>query len=91
MQTNFLLGTIQVTEDARKALGRQPYDLLARHAINEHGQVSSAELKKNLVGMNTLGPIISRYRVDPTNPTSKAVVVKTAITWSKTVIYLEST
>jgi hypothetical protein len=89
MQTNFLLGTIKLTEEARKALRRQPYDLLARHAINEHGQVSIAELKENLRGMKTLGPIISRYRVDPTNSTSKAVVVKTAKAWSNTLIYLE--
>jgi hypothetical protein len=70
MQTNFLLGTIQLTEEARKALRRQPYDLLVRHAINEHGQVSIAELKENLHGMKTLGPIVSRYRVDPTTSAS---------------------
>jgi hypothetical protein len=89
MQTNFLLGTIKLTEEARKALGRQPYDLVARHAINEHGQVSSVELRENIQGMKTLGPIISRYCVDPTNPTSKKVVVKTATSWANTLIYLE--
>ena len=89
MQTNFLLGTIKLTEEARKALGRQPYDLLARHAINEHGQVSSTEMKENIRGMKTLGSIISRYRADPTNPKSKSVVVKTATSWANTLIYLE--
>ncbi len=89
MQTNFLLGSIQLTDSARRALGRQPYDLLARHAINEHGKISSTELKKNVIGMKTLGPIMSRYTVDPTDPESKAVVVKTSTKWEKTIIYLE--
>ncbi len=89
MQTNFLLGVIQLTEEARQALGRLPYDLLARHAINEHGHITDSEMKKNMAGMKTIGEIISRYRLDPTNPGSKAVVVLTASPWDKTTIYLE--
>jgi hypothetical protein len=40
MQTNFLLGTLQLTPEARMTLKRLPYDLVARHAINEHGLIT---------------------------------------------------
>ncbi len=89
MPTNFLLGTLKLTEAARLVLKRQPYDLIARHAINEHGAVTAPELKQNIKSMKTLGPIISRYRANPTDPDSPNVVVITKKSWCETVICIE--
>lgn len=89
MQTNFLLGTLKLTEAARLALRRQPYDLIARHAINEHGAVSAKEVRQNIQSLKTIGPIISRYRSNPLDPNSPFVVVSTKATWCETVISVE--
>ena len=89
MQTNFLLGTLKLTEAARLALKRQPYDLVARHAINEHGAVSATEMQQNIQSLKTIGPIISRYRSNPMDPDSPFVVVSTKATWCETVISVE--
>jgi hypothetical protein len=89
MQANFLLGKLKITEDARLVLKRQPFDLLARHAINEHGAITTVEMAKNLDGMKTLGPIMSRYRANPTDPNSPNVLVLTKDTWCETVISVE--
>jgi hypothetical protein len=89
MQTNFLLGSLTMTHQARAALKRVPYDLLARHAINEHGLITSREKKRNALSMLTIGPIVSRYRADPTSPKSPLVRVETDATWQATLISLE--
>jgi hypothetical protein len=89
MQSNFLLGTLKLTEPARLLLHRQPFDLIARHAINDHGLISDKERKMNETGMKTLGPIMSRYRADPTNPRSKNVLIITSSTWAETLVTLE--
>lgn len=89
MQTNFLLGTLRLTETARLALKRQPFDLVARHAINEHGEVTAKELEQNIQGMKSSGPILSRYKIDPTDPNSKHVLVITKNTWAETIISVE--
>lgn len=89
MRTNFLLGTLQLTPQARMILKRLPYDLVARHAINEHGLITDAERVQNALSMMTLGPIVSRYRADPTNPKSKLIRVETLATWSETLISVE--
>ncbi len=89
MQTNFLLGTIKLTEPARMTLRRQPWDLIARHAVNEHGRITKAEREMNEDSMKTLGPIISRYKVDPTDPKSKDVVIFTFNTWGETLVSIE--
>ena len=83
MQTNFLLGNLKITEPARLVLKRQPYDLIARHAINEHGLITAAEAKENERSMRTLGPIVSRYKADPT------VVIATSECWTETLVYIE--
>jgi hypothetical protein len=90
MQTQFLLGELKITPDARRALRRLPYDLVARHAICEHGVISPSERRANELGLRTLGRIISRYRSDPTNQHSDWVVVVTEPTWRCTNIYLEA-
>ena len=89
MHSNFLLGAIKMTGAARLALKRHPYDLIARHAINEHGKISQAEMQENLFGMRSIGPIISRYVADPTDASSPHVLVITADTWNETIVSLE--
>jgi hypothetical protein len=64
MYSNFLLGTLSVTPEAKAKLRRVPVDLIARHAINEHGHVTKRELRRNEIAMKTLGEITSRYHVD---------------------------
>ena len=70
-------------------LKRQPYDLIARHAMNEHGLITEKERQKNEIGMKTLGPIISRYMADPTDPRSKKIVIITSNTWCETLVAIE--
>jgi hypothetical protein len=89
MQTNFLLGTLQMTPEARMLLKRVPYDLVCRHAINEHGDITPRQKKINARSMLTIGPIKSRYKADPTNPRTKYIVIYTDETWSSTLITLE--
>lgn len=89
MQTNFLLGTLAITEQARLALKRLPYDLIARHAINDHGLASPAELEQNALSMKVIGPIVSRFRVDPTNPRAGFVRIETDACWEETLISIE--
>lgn len=89
MQTNFLLGTLKLTEPARVLLKRQPYDLIARHAINDHGRITKWEQKENEKSMKTIGPIISRYVANPTDPRSKNVIVYTTKSWLETLVAVE--
>jgi hypothetical protein len=89
MQTNFLLGTIQITPEATRVLKRLPLDLVARHAVNDHGRITGAERRKNESGMKTVGSIRSRYRADPTSARSEYVVIETDAGWGSTLIYLE--
>lgn len=88
--SNFLLGGISTTEKAFAALGRVPLDLVARHAVNEHGLATARELKQNAIAMKTGGPIISRYYIDPTNPRKGKVVVITTKSWGATQVQLET-
>ena len=89
MQTNFLLGELKITEPAKLVLKRIPFDLVCRHAINEHGNVSKREAEANRMSMHTMGPLTSRYKADPTDPRSPNVVITTAATWCETIIQLE--
>lgn len=89
MQSNFLLGALHITPEARMVLKRQPFDLLARHALNEHGFVTKSEQKINERSMLTIGPIKSRYKADPTKFNSKMILIQTDSTWSHTHITVE--
>ncbi len=89
MQSNFLLGALQITPDALMVLKRLPYDLVCRHAINEHGVISKSERKRNEHSMLILGPLRSRYMVDPTDPKTRFVLIETDASWGETVISLE--
>ena len=89
MQTNFLLGTVQLTDQARAVLKRLPLDLVARHAINEHGYITLRERRQNALSMLIIGPIISRYKADPTDPSSPYIRVETTEKWDETIISVE--
>lgn len=89
MHSNFLLGTLHVSDAAATKLKRIPLDLIARHAVNEHGRVTKLEAKRNEIGMKTLGRIVSRYSVDPTDPAQGNVLVITAASWAATNVILE--
>lgn len=95
-RANFLLGHITITDEALRALGRFPYDLIARHAVNDHGSVTRKELQKNLVGLHgdgrlspVGGAIKSRYRANPTAVRSEWIVIETNDSWSVTTITVE--
>ena len=90
MQTKCLLGTLKMSRRGRSALQREPYDLIARHAINEHGSVTHRERKRNEAAMTTLGELVSRYQVDPTNPGKGTILVKTSACWKETTVCLET-
>lgn len=90
MYSNFLLGNLRITEGARVKLKRIPYDLICRHAINEHGELSKREARRNELAMVTIGEIMSRYRVDPTDASLGNVVVVTHATWDETLVKLEN-
>ena len=90
MFATFLLGEIVITETACQALGRTPLDLIARHAVRDHGQITSRERAHNDRSYDRGGLIISRYRIDPTNPRTKHVLVITRSGGDETVVCLES-
>ena len=90
MYSNFLLGNLRITEGAKMSLKRIPYDLICRHAMIEHGNLSNREARRNEMAMKTIGEIISRYRIDPTDASLGNVVVVTHATWDETLVKLES-
>jgi len=90
MRANFLLGTLAITEAARSTLKRIPYDLIARHAVNEHGLLTRRELRRNEIAMKTIGEITSRYLVDPTDASKGTVLVVTQSTWDETLVKMEN-
>lgn len=89
MYANFLLGALSVTEAAAARLGRTPLDLFARHAVNDHGVLTKDEMKSNMKSMRSMGRIISRYPVDPTDPASGFVLIETDESWGQTEAKLE--
>ena len=90
MYTTFLLGELEISEKALAALGRTPLDLIARHAVREHGHATPHELLANSKAVERGGQVISRYRIDPTDPARGSVVVITRRGGAQTVVCLES-
>lgn len=90
MHTNFLLGSLSITADAKAKLKRIPYDLICRHAINEHGALTYRETRRNEIAMKTIGEITSRYRIDPTDAKAGNVLIITYKTWDETIVKLET-
>ena len=89
MYSNFLLGNLRVTPAAKIQLKRIPLDLIARHAMNDHGNITPREAARNKLAMKRTGTILSRYLIDPTDPKQGSVVVITHETWDDTVVQLE--
>lgn len=89
MRSNFLLGSLHVTDAVKTKLKRTPLDLIARHAVNDHGVATVRELRSNLHAMQTADAIISRYPVDPTDPTQGFVEVITSESWVTTTVKLK--
>ena len=90
MFSNFLLGTLRVSRAAKVKLKRIPYDLIARHAVNEHGMLTNDETIANLAAMRTVGSITSRYFIDPTDKSKGTVVIVTRPSWDETLVRLET-
>ncbi len=90
MYANFLLGKLKVTDEAKLKLKRTPLDLVARHAVGDHGLVTKTELKKNQTAMKTVDTIVSRYLIDPTDPAQGRVLVVTDEFWESTTVKLEN-
>lgn len=90
MRSNFLLGEIVITDAAKAALKRTPLDLVARHAVNDHGLATPRQHKLNLRGYKEADTIVSVYHIDPTDHTKGRVVIRTGQRWLKTVISTES-
>ncbi|MDP2371974.1 hypothetical protein [Rhodoferax sp.] len=90
MYSNFLLGNLRITDGAKIRLKRIPYDLIARHAVNEHGDLTNREIRRNEIAMKTIGEIMSRYRVDPTDASLGNVIVVTHECWDETLVKLET-
>lgn len=89
MMSYFLLGSIDIDDRAKRKLGRTPLDLLAMHAMHEHGYLTEDEHIRNRAASRQGGEIISRYKVDPTDPKSPNVIIRTHAGWAKTSITLE--
>lgn len=89
MISYFLLGTLRVTEEAKIKLKRIPLDLIARHAVCEHGDITSHEQRANANAKRSVGVILSRYPADPTDRRTGNVLVITNESWDETVVQLE--
>jgi hypothetical protein len=89
MHSNFLLGRLVVTETVQMRLKRTPFDLIARHAVNEYGSITPAERRSNNMSMKCIGQILSRYMVDPTDPKKGHILVVTDEDWQTTTVKLE--
>lgn len=90
MRSNFLLGTLLVDDAVKVKLKRTPLDLLARHAVNDHGLATLRELRSNQHAMQTADAIVSRYAADPTDPSQGFVEIITTESWATTTIKLKA-
>lgn len=89
MYSNFRLGTLHVSKAVRRRLGRTPLDLIARHAVEDHGLITTREAALNSAAKRSCGAIISRYYIDPCTPAAGTVLVITYVDWTKTRVILE--
>jgi hypothetical protein len=89
MRSNFLLGSLIVDDAVKTKLKRTPLDLVARHAVNDHGLATVRELRSNQHAMQTADAIVSRYLVDPTDPSQGFVEVITSESWATTTVKLK--
>jgi hypothetical protein len=84
MFSKFLLGNISVDDATKKALGRTPLDLIARHAVCEFGLVTPRQYKINLQSLEMADEIVSEFRVDPLTEDLGRVRITTVAGWGST-------
>lgn len=89
MYSNFLLGELKVSDATKTKLKRTPLDMVARHAINDHGIITALERKRNQLAMRDAGQIISRFMVNPLDPSEGYVEVTTEECWGCTQVKLK--
>ena len=71
MHANFLLGTLIYEESVEAAIGRNPLDLIARHAVCDHGIVSRRQKVRNRIALdehdeiyyNAIGLDVNRQKI----------------------------
>ena len=87
MISRFLLGRIIIEDSVVKVLSREPLDLVARHAVLEHGLVNRRRVVLNHKGvMHRDSDIVSEYWCDPEDPLQGRIRVTTAADGSETVV-----
>ena len=86
MHANFLLGTLIYEESVEAAIGRNPLDLIARHAVCDHGIVGRRQKVRNRVALGERGEIVSEYRLNPLHPEDGSIRITTSAGWGETVV-----
>ncbi|MGA0610026.1 hypothetical protein [Caldimonas sp. KR1-144] len=89
MKSRFALGALRTSQAAKSALHRIAYDLICRHALCDHGQISMIERRANERSLVHGGRVVSRYRSDPTNPNAPWVIVVTEAGGIHTTVFME--
>lgn len=89
MFSKFLLGALVVEEDVVQTLERMPLDLIARHAVCDHGTVSGRQVKANEIAMDGGGEIRSEYLIDPRHPEHGRITVVTVAGWDQTKVCIK--
>ncbi|MDH1380585.1 hypothetical protein N5J07_14235 [Comamonas aquatica] len=89
MFAKFLLGKIKIEDSVRHVTGREPLDLIARHAVCEHGIASPRRHKQNLLALAEAGEIQSEYLVNPLDPSAGTVLVTTTAGWGETCVTMK--
>ena len=84
MYNRFLLGTIKIDPAVKRLLGREPLDLVSRHAVCDFGLVSDHHVHANAVALAEGRAITSEYAADPTDPLQGRIRVVTNDGWATT-------
>lgn len=84
MYNRFLLGSIEIDPAVRRLLGREPLDLVSRHAVCDFGLVSARQARANAIGLAEGRAITSEYAADPTDPLQGRIRVTTNDGWAVT-------
>lgn len=90
MFNRFLLGKIRIAPGVIALLGREPLDLVARHAVADFGRVGSRVKAKNMraISGDVADEVVSKYPADPTDPRSPLITVTTLAGWGMTIVTL---
>lgn len=91
MFNRFLLGRIHVDDEVRRLLGRTPFDMVARHAVCDHGLVSQRRKKLNAIALSDSqggGDIQSEYIANIAHPEHGRIRIVTTEGWADTYVSL---